>query len=118
MSIDYDGRIFRSVGNTGSGEVDGDTRFHYRQEGDVVWATYRGGGVKFGSLVAKVLDGGALDMRYNHVNASGGLMTGQCRSVPERLPDGRLRLHETWQWTSGDRSSGQSVIEEVEIDAD
>ena len=52
MSIDYDGRVFRSVSNTGSGEVD--TRFHYRQEGDVVWATYRGGGVKLGSLVAKV----------------------------------------------------------------
>ena len=57
-------------------------------------------------------------MRYSHVNVSGGLMTGQCRSVPERLPDGRLRLHETWQWTSGDRSSGQSMIEEVEPDAD
>jgi hypothetical protein len=27
--------------------------------------------------------------------------------------DGRLRLHERWQWTSGDGASGESVIEEV-----
>ena len=52
-------------------------------------------------------------MRYHHVNAAGELMTGVCRSTPELLPDGRVRLHERWQWTSGDGSSGESVIEEV-----
>jgi hypothetical protein len=52
-------------------------------------------------------------MRYQHVNKQNELMTGRCHSVPERLPDGRLRMHESWQWTSGDNSSGESVIEEV-----
>jgi hypothetical protein len=40
-------------------------------------------------------------------------MTGICRSTPEILPDGRIRLHEKWQWTSGDRSSGESIVEEI-----
>jgi hypothetical protein len=40
-------------------------------------------------------------------------MTGTCISTPEILPDGRLRLHESWRWTSGDGSSGESAIEEV-----
>jgi len=39
-------------------------------------------------------------------------MTGVCRTTPEQLPDGRLRLHETWHWTSGDGSAGSSVLEE------
>jgi hypothetical protein len=52
-------------------------------------------------------------MRYQHVNARGELMTGQCRSTPEVLPDGRLRLRESWQWTSGDGTSGESVVEEI-----
>ena len=56
---------------------------------------------------------GNLDARYAHVNAEGGLMTGECRTTPERLPDGRLRLHEEWRWTSGDGSSGRSVVEEI-----
>ena len=34
-------------------------------------------------------------MRYHQVNDRGELMTGVCRSTPEVLPDGRIRLHET-----------------------
>jgi hypothetical protein len=111
--ISYDNRRFVPVGNSGSGEVDSATVFHYHQEGDVVWATYRGGSIRFGSLVAKVDEGGRLEMRYQHLNSAGELMTRRCRSTPEALPDGRLRLREAWQWTSGDFSRGESVLEEI-----
>jgi hypothetical protein len=110
--INYHNRRFRSVSNSGSGEVDATTVFHYRQEGDVVWGTYTGGAITQGVLVAKVDANGRLQMRYSHVNQHGDLMTGHCDSTPERLANGRLRLHESWQWTSGDHSSGTSVIEE------
>jgi len=111
--INYEGRLFRSVENSSDGEVDGDTRFHYRQRGDVVWATYEGGGVGFGTLVAAVDREGRLDMRYAHVNAAGAMMTGVCESTPEVLPDGRIRLHERWRWTGGGQGAGESVIEEI-----
>ena len=112
-SIDYDGRRFRSVENSDTGEVGPETVFGYRQDGDVVSATYEGGDVRFGTLIATADGEGNLDARYGHVNASGELMTGECRSTPEMLPDGRLRLHEEWRWTSGDGSSGRSVVEEI-----
>ena len=111
--INYDNRIFRSVANTPNGEVGGETLFDYRQEGDLVWGTYEGGGVVAGHLIANVAADGALDMRYHHRSPSGALMTGLCRSRLEILPDGRYRLHEEWQWTSGDKSRGTSVVEEV-----
>jgi hypothetical protein len=113
VTIDYNGRVFRSVSNSGSGDVGEETLFHYQQRGSVVWATYAGGAVEFGTLVATVSDTGILDTRYSHVKATGELATGVCVSTPEVLSDGRMRLHETWQWTSGDLSTGQSVIEEV-----
>ena len=112
-AVDYDGRCFRPVVNTPNGEVSGETLFRYHQRGALVWATYEGGGITHGHLIATADAAGALDMRYHHVNAGGELMTGRCRSTPERLPDGRLRLHEVWQWTSGDGSAGRSVVEEV-----
>ena len=56
---------------------------------------------------------GRLEMCYQHLTVDGELKTGRCASVPETLADGRLRLHESWQWTSGGRESGTSVIEEV-----
>ncbi|HEX6280506.1 MAG TPA: hypothetical protein VFZ49_10905 [Pyrinomonadaceae bacterium] len=113
MSISYDNRRFRSVTTSETGEVSFETVFYYHQNADIVWAEYSGGQVERGSLVALVLDDGSLDMRYQHINVKGELMTGRCRSTPEVLSDGRLRLHEKWQWTSGDRSSGESIIEEI-----
>ena len=111
--VDYNDRLFSPVVNTDNGEVNSSTVFHYRQRGNVVWATYEGGDVSFGILIATVAEDGRLDMRYSHVNREGRLMTGRCDSVPELLPDGRLRLHESWRWTSGDLSSGESIVEEV-----
>ncbi|ACM20410.1 hypothetical protein Geob_2055 [Geotalea daltonii FRC-32] len=112
-TINYDNRYFKSISNSTNGDAGDETVFHYRQEGDLVWATYRGGQVRFGTLVAKIGCDGALDMRYQHLNDHGQLMTGVCRSVPELLPDGHLRLHEKWRWTCRDGSEGESVIEEL-----
>lgn len=112
-AIDYEGRRFRSVENSGTGEVGPGTVFAYRQDGEVVSATYEGGDVRSGVLIATADGGGNLDARYAHVSASGGLMTGECRTTPEVLPDGRLKLHEEWRWTSGEESSGRSVVEEI-----
>ncbi len=109
----YDNKTFRSVTNTTNGEVGGDTVFHYHQQDRIVWAEYAGGAIVRGFLIATVQADDRLDMRYQHVNRRGELMTGRCHSTPERLPDGRLRLHERWQWTSGDESSGESIVDEV-----
>lgn len=109
----YNGRVFRSVTNTDNGEVGAETRFYYQQQGNIVWAQYAGGSIAKGFLIATLQPDNSLDMRYQHVNQSGELMTGRCHSIPEHLPDGRLRLFERWQWTSGDGSSGESIVEEV-----
>jgi hypothetical protein len=52
-------------------------------------------------------------MRYHQINHNNELMTGLCKSKPEMLENGKIRLHETWEWTSGDKSKGQSIIEEL-----
>ena len=111
--INYDDKKFASIENSETGEVSGETVFHYRQKGDLVWAEYAGGAIVFGTLIAKVLENDWLEMRYQHLNKSGDLMTGRCFSTPEILSDGRIRLFEKWQWTSGDLSAGESIIEEL-----
>ena len=113
MRFDFDGRVFRAVQNSSNGEVSGETVFHYHQQEDIVWAAYGGGDIRLGSLLAKMDDDGSLEARYQHINEHGEFRTGECKTRVEALPDGRYRLHEKWQWTSGDRSSGESVVEEV-----
>lgn len=111
--IHYDGKWFRTVRNTPNGEVSGETVFRYHQQGRLVWAEYEGGGILKGHLVAVADPEGNLDMRYHHVNDRHELMTGICRSRPEILEDGRIRLHEEREWTCKDRSKGTSIVEEI-----
>ena len=112
--VGLDNRVLVMAANTPNGDCSAETRFHYRQQGARVWATYEGGRVRFGSLVAIGDAQGCLDMRYQHVDSSGRIRVGKSRATPEVLADGRLRLHEQWQWTNGDLSEGRSVVEEVE----
>ena len=111
--IDFDGRRFRTVRNSDAGESSSETVFHYRQKGSVVWATYHGGDVSFGTLLARVTAVGRLEMVYQHLNKNGDFRAGRCRARTEVLRDGRYRLHETWEWTGGAAGKGRSVTEEI-----
>jgi hypothetical protein len=111
--INYHNKRFRTVSNSANGEVDAETIFYYHQDQNIVTATYIGGAVRRGQLIGLVDEKGCLDMRYQHINNNGVLMTGICRSVPETLEHGKIRIHEHWQWTSGDGSKGNSVLEEI-----
>lgn len=111
--INYDNKTFAPVTNTDNGETSSKTIFHYSQTGNILTAHYKGGKISCGHLIGLVDKDGHIDMRYHQVNTDGELMTGSCKSTPEILPNGKIRLHEIWQWTSGDLSSGRSVVEEL-----
>lgn len=113
--ISYHGRRFRPVTTSENGEVSADTVFVYRQAGNVLSSEYGGASIEVGHLLGIVDHDGSLEFSYHQVSRGGELMTGRCRSTPEVLTDGRLRLHEEWQWTSGDLSSGRSVLEEIRL---
>jgi len=113
MRIDYDGRRFRPVTNTPNGQVNGDTLFEYRQAGDLLTATYTGGGIRLGQMTGLVHADGSIQFCYQHVTDSGELRSGVCTSTPFVLTDGRLRLEERWRWTLGDQTEGESAVEEL-----
>jgi hypothetical protein len=109
--ISLDGRRFRSERQVSGGDVGADTVFEYHQQGNLVHATYRGGAVRLGYLVGSQ-EGSVIDFRYVQLRADGTTASGHCRSTIEELPDGRLRLHERWEWES-QPGSGTSVVEEI-----
>ena len=113
MSIDYNHRKFRVIAQSGEGDIEPGLVFHYRQNGNILSCEYEGGDVRSGHLLGLVEADGKLRFSYHQINHKGELRTGVCTSVPERLEDGRLRLHEQWEWTDGNPSSGTSVLEEI-----
>lgn len=110
--IHYNNKIFKPVSNTENGETSNETVFHYKQEENILTSEYSGGKIIKGHLIGLVDNTGNIEMRYHQVNDKGELMTGFCTSRPEILANGKIRLHETWQWTSGDLSKGNSILEE------
>lgn len=111
--INYNDKRFKPVTNSPNGETGNDTIFYYKQTGNILTATYSGGKIKAGQLIGIVNQSGEIDMRYHQVNINNELMSGICHCIPEILPNGKIRLHEEWQWTSGDCSKGKSIIEEI-----
>ena len=113
MKINYNNRKFRPVANSDNGEVSSDMVFHYQQTDNILTCTYEGKHIIKGHLIGLVDENGCIEMKYHQINANGELMTGVCQSKPEIMENGKIRLHESWQWTSGDQSKGNSILEEL-----
>ena len=111
--MNYNNKSFRTVSNSENGETSSATIFTYKQEGNILSATYKGGEIIAGHLIGLVDKDGNIEMSYHQINIKGELLTGKCRSTPEIMQNGKIRLHEKWQWTSGDCSKGESIIEEI-----
>ncbi len=109
--FNLNGKIFYPAGNSPNGEAAGATRFHYRQEGEMVWAEYSGGDIAKGFLIGRYTAPDCLSFSYQHLNTRLETRSGSGHSRLERLPDGRLRLHENWQ-TTPEGHSGESLLEE------
>jgi catechol 2,3-dioxygenase-like lactoylglutathione lyase family enzyme len=110
VGLSLHGRRFRTTQAAG-GDVTADTVFSYGQDGDLIWARYAGGAVRLGHL-AGTRRADTLDFRYAHVTVAGETASGHCRSTIGSLADGRLSLHERWEWDS-QPGSGASVLEEI-----
>ena len=113
MKVNYNNKKFKPVENSENGETSAETIFEYKQNGNILISEYQGGQIVKGHLIGLVDEDGNIEMRYHQINTKGELMTGVCYSRPEILENGKIRLYETWKWTSGDKSRGTSILEEI-----
>lgn len=111
MARSLDGLVLAPVAEQAPGQVGTRTRFTYHERDGVIWAEYAGGDVVRGHLVG-TRRGDRLDFRYVQLKADGSTACGHCVSAVVGLPDGRVRLEETWEWESRE-GAGTSVVEQV-----
>ncbi len=111
--MNYNNKAFRPIKNSENGETSEDTIFEYKQNGTILTSDYTGGQIVKGHLIGLVDANGNIEMSYHQINTKGEIMTGICFSKPEVLPNDKIRLHESWEWTSGDKSKGMSILEQL-----
>jgi hypothetical protein len=105
----YDGRAFRPGGE----DMAGGTQARYHQDADLVWGEFAGGHVRRGSLAGTCAPDGVLCFAYSMVLDSGEIISGYCRSTPQLLDDGRIRLSEEWERYTPTRETGVSYLDEI-----
>ena len=110
--INLHNKRFCSIFNTINGQVNVETIFHYYQERNVVWAMYKGGQIRIGTLSGFIKDDSKLSFRYGHWDIDGVFRTGSCTSQISIQDDGRIRLQESWQWDD-EKDSGESTLVEI-----
>ena len=110
--INFDGKKFAVINNTKNGEVNPDTVFEYQHQGDLVTATYTGGTVKYGTIVAR-LHNNQLDMLYQCLTEEALLKAGKAVAEITLTKENKIKLSLDWQWIAGGKGSGQSVYIEL-----
>ncbi|WP_033284438.1 hypothetical protein [Streptomyces sp. NRRL F-525] len=111
MARSLDGLVLAPVADQAPGQVSTRTRFTYHEQDGEIWAEYEGGDVVRGRLVG-TRAGDRIDFRYVQLKTDGTTSSGHCVSDVVELPDGRIRLDESWEWESQE-GNGTSIVEQV-----
>jgi DNA-directed RNA polymerase subunit E'/Rpb7 len=109
----YHNKKFKLVTSSKNSEISSEMIFTYKQKGTIVTCTYNDAAIQIGHLIGFVDTNGTLKMSYLQINNKNEIMTGTCISTPQILENKKIRLHEKWEWTSGDFSKGSSILEEI-----
>ena len=108
------GRTFRAMSNSAHGQSGSATEMEFTSDDDsYVTATYAGGGVRLGQVLARRTNDDALDMHYHAGSTSGEIRAGHGRATFAADSQGKMRMFIEWQWLTGDHSAGHSEWAEV-----
>ena len=89
-----------------------DTVFHYRVDATGIWASYAGGRVVSGHVLARATGPDTLETCYHSVTTDGALLAGWSRGRVGVDAAGRTTLTFTWGWLHGAEGGGESAYVE------
>lgn len=111
--MNLNNKYFKPLFNSENSDTDDSTVFHYRQFKDIVWATYTGNKIRFGTLVGSFLSKKKFKFNYQQIDHKNNIKTGECISDISILKDGTFKIIENWKWTCGSFTKGKSTLIEL-----
>ena len=109
---DFNNKTFTLVENSEYGRVSKGTVFEFKQEGSLVTAEYRGGGIVQGSIIA-LLNDDTLLMRYHCLTETNELKSGQATAAISLNELAKIQLKLHWKWLG--ENSQEGVSEYIEL---
>ncbi len=109
--LNLDGKRLRVAKAAAQGVVSSETTATFAQRGELVEAHYSGGTIVVGRLLGR-LTGQVLTFCYIQFDVDGHTDAGSSVGTIDALPDGRLRLTESFKWFTRP-DGGTNVFEEI-----
>lgn len=100
-------KTFTLQQNTNNGTSNGDTIFHYKQDENLVTATFSGGTILCGNIIA-LHHGDYLEMIYQMLTVNQELKSGKAIAQISILENSEIQLDLNWEWLSGSGNVGTS----------
>lgn len=104
---------FHPLSNSQHGTVNSHTIFDYTEYNGIVRATYQGGTILSGHILAQWQDDSCLKMLYHCLTIDQELKAGQATAQLSRTEDGLVCMDLEWEWLG--ESEGKGVSHYVEI---
>jgi hypothetical protein len=111
--FDFNNKKFALIQNSENGQVNTETIFEYKQNGNLVTADYFGGTIKYGKIIAD-LQGDKLSMLYQCITTENELKAGKAIAQISVSENEKINLKLNWEWLNNGNDKGTS--EYVEID--
>jgi hypothetical protein len=109
---DFNNKTFALIQNSESGQVNSETVFEYKQDGNLVTADYFGGSVRYGKIIA-LLEDDKLDMLYQCLTIDNELKAGKALAKISRSSEGKIKLGLDWEWLTDGNQKGKSEYIEI-----
>jgi len=110
--IYFNNKKFVLIQNSDNGQVNSDTVFEYKQDGNLVTADYYGGSIKYGKIVAK-LSGEQLEMLYQCLTTDNQLKAGKAIAQITLTENNKIKLSLEWEWLTSSLEKGKSEYIEI-----
>ncbi len=106
--INFNNKTFSLVENTENGQVNSETIFEYKQDGNLVTADYYGGSILYGKIIA-ILEGNYLNMLYQCVTNQNELKAGKAIAAISLTENNKIKLQLNWEWLDNKKEKGIST---------
>ena len=107
--VDFNNKKFALLENSQNGEVNPDTIFEYKQDDNLVTATYHGGPVRYGTIIAH-LNGADMEMIYQCLTNDNELKAGKATAKVSITDNNKIKLDLDWEWLHLLISIGQKLV--------
>lgn len=111
--FDFNNKKFALIQNSENGQVNNDTIFEYKQDGNLVTADYLGGTIKYGKVIAD-LQGDKLSMLYQCLTIDNELKAGKAIAEISVSENEKIKLKLNWEWLTNGNDKGTSEYIEIE----